>query len=51
MVNKVHYCLVLGRPAEDLKYFAKMTKVLLNNVLLVEGCRHIPALDDGALAG
>lgn len=49
MVIKVYNCLALGRSAEDLKYFAKTTKVLLDNVLLVEGCRHIPALDGGAV--
>lgn len=51
MVIKVYNCLVFGRSAEDLKYFAKTAKVLLDNVLLVEACGHVPALDGGAVRG
>lgn len=51
MVIKVYYGQVLGRPAKDLTDFAETTKVLLDHVLLVEVCRHIPALDCGAVGG
>ncbi len=51
MVIKVYCDQVLGRPAEDLADFAEATKVLLDYVLLVEGWRHIPALDGGAVGG
>lgn len=51
MVIEVNYGQVLGRPAEDLTNFAEATKVLPDRVLLVEGWRHIPALDGGAVCG
>lgn len=51
MVIKVYYGQILGRPAEDFPDFAEPTKVLLDDFPLVEGCRHIPALDGGAISG
>lgn len=51
MVIKVYCGQVLGRPADDLTDFAETTKVLFEHVLLVEGGRHIPAVDGGAVAG
>lgn len=51
MVIKLYYGQVLGRPAEDLTDFTKLAKVLLNCILLVEGWRHIPALDGVAVSG
>jgi len=51
MVMKVHDGQVLGRPTEDLIDFAEAFKVLLDHVLLVEGWRHVPALDGGAVGG
>lgn len=51
MITEVYYGHVLGRPTEDLTYFAETSKVLLDGVLFVEGWRHIPALDDSGVGG
>lgn len=51
VVFKMYNGQVLGRPADDLTDFAKTTKVLLDEVLLVEGWRHISALDGGGVSG
>lgn len=50
VIVKVHYGHVLRRAAEDLTNFAKMTKVLLKYVLLVEDCWHIFAKNDVAIS-
>lgn len=50
MIIKVDCGHILGRPAKDLTYFAKMTKVLLKQVLLVEVCGHIFAQKNVAIS-
>lgn len=51
MVIKMNYGQALGRSTEDLADFAETTKVPFNDVLFVEGWRHISTLDDSAVDG
>lgn len=50
MIFKVHNRQVLGKSAEHVADFSKASKVLLDDILLVERRRNVPALDGGAVS-